>query len=192
LEIVLKAPDLISDPETTYHTLRMTVYAALFASLMAAGAVVAIPIGPVPIVLQNLFVLLAGLLLGGKWGMVSVGIYLAAGFIGLPVFSGGTGGIGRFAGPTGGYLVGFLPAAGIVGVAVEKLGSRLIVRVGAMVAATIVVYALGVGWLKFWTEMSWSKALIVGCYPFLPGDVIKIVVAASLYRVLYPLIHRTE
>jgi biotin transport system substrate-specific component len=97
----------IMDPSTS---LRMTVYASLMAALIAAGAYMALPIGPVPIVLQNLFVFLSGLLLGPRWGVASIGVYLMAGALGLPVFAGGVGGIGRFAGPTGGYLLGYLPA----------------------------------------------------------------------------------
>lgn len=84
--------------------IRMTVYASLFAALTAAGAYLSIPIGPVPIVLQNLFILLSGLLLGSRWGPASVAVYLLAGACGLPVFAGGMGGIGRLVGPTGGYL----------------------------------------------------------------------------------------
>ncbi|NQU65132.1 MAG: biotin transporter BioY, partial [SAR324 cluster bacterium] len=72
--------------------LRPTVYASLFAALISAGAFMAIPIGPVPIVLQNMFVLLAGVILGWKWGVASVLIYLLAGAVGFPVFSGGRGG----------------------------------------------------------------------------------------------------
>ena len=78
------------------NQLRMMVYASLFAALTAVGAFLAIPIGPVPIVLQNMFVYLAGLLLGGRWGLASVGVYLLAGASGLPVFAGGLGGISRF------------------------------------------------------------------------------------------------
>ena len=92
--------------------LRRTVQASLFAALIAAGAFLAVPIGPVPIVLQNMFVLLAGLLLGPRWGLAGVGIYLLAGAIGLPVFAGGTGGIGRMLGPTGGVSPG-LSAGGL-------------------------------------------------------------------------------
>ncbi len=99
--------------------LRMTVYASLLAALTAAGAFMAIPIGPVPIVLQNLFIMLSGLLLGSRWGFASVAIYLLAGACGLPVFAGGTGGIGKFAGPTGGYLIGFLPAVYVIGLISE-------------------------------------------------------------------------
>ena len=97
--------------------LQSTVYASLFAALIACGAYLAIPIpiSPVPIVLQNLFVLLAGLLLGGRWGLASVGIYLLAGAVGLPVFTGGKGGVAHFFGPTGGYLVGFAASVFVAG-----------------------------------------------------------------------------
>ena len=88
----------------------MTVFASLLAALMAAGAYLSIPIGPVPIVLQNMFVLLAGLLLGSRWGLAGVAAYFLTGLCGLPVFAGGLGGIGRIVGPTGGYLIGYLPA----------------------------------------------------------------------------------
>ena len=91
------------------NQLRMMVYASLFAALTAVGAFLALPIGPVPIVLQNMFVFLAGLLLGSRWGLASVGVYLLAGAVGLPVFAGGLGGLGRLIGPTGGYLIGYLP-----------------------------------------------------------------------------------
>ncbi|MCK7505939.1 MAG: biotin transporter BioY [Desulfobacterales bacterium] len=87
------------------------VYASLFAALTAVGAYLFVPIGPVPIVLQNMFVFLAGLLLGSRWGLASVAVYLLAGICGLPVFAGGTGGIGRFVGPTGRVSAG-LPAGG--------------------------------------------------------------------------------
>lgn len=173
-----------TSPEDANLSFRMSIYAALFASLMAAGAAIAIPVGPVPIVLQNLFVLLAGLVLGGKWGAASVGIYLFAGAVGLPVFSGGTGGIGRFVGPTGGYLIGFLPAVYIVGKTVEKLGTRPIVLIFAMIAGTAMIYVPGVVWLKTLTGMSWIKALTVGCLPFLPGDAIKITAAVSIHRAI--------
>jgi biotin transport system substrate-specific component len=95
--------------------LQYMVYASLMAALTAVGAYVHIPLGPVPIVLQNLFVLLAGLLLGSRWGAISIGIYLLVGAIGIPVFAGAKGGIAHFMGPTGGYLFGFLLASYITG-----------------------------------------------------------------------------
>lgn len=168
--------------------LRMTVYASLFAALITAGAYIFIPIGPVPIVLQNLFVLLTGLLLGPRWGLASVGVYLLAGLCGLPVFAGGTGGIGRLFGPTGGYLVGYLPAVFLAGWISEKGDHRPVFDVLAMVAAMIAVYGLGVSWLKFMSGMSPGKSLAVGMLPFLPGDAVKIAAAAAIARTLRPVI----
>ena len=108
------------------NQLRMMVYASLFAALTAVGAFLAIPIGPVPIVLQNMFVYLAGLLLGGRWGLASVGVYLLAGACGLPVFAGGLGGISRLIGPTGGYLIGYLPAVFLNGKNSQKSTPRAV------------------------------------------------------------------
>src|SRR3989339_593879 len=123
--------------------LRMTVYASLLAAMTAAGAYVAIPIGPVPIVLQNFFVFLTGLLLGSRWGAAGVAVYLLAGACGLPVFAGGTGGIGRLLGPTGGYLLGYLAAAYVIGLITEKAKRHWLVDVAAMIAGTLVIYAAG-------------------------------------------------
>lgn len=168
--------------------LRLTVYASLMAALMAAGAFIAIPVGPVPIVLQNMFIMLAGLLLGGRWGVASVAVYLLAGACGLPVFAGGTGGIARFAGPTGGYLLGYLPAVWIVGFASERGKGSLFMDVAGMVAGSAIVYGVGVSWLKVVTGMTYAKAMTVGMLPFLPGDAAKIVAAAMIARSLRPVI----
>jgi biotin transport system substrate-specific component len=171
--------------------LKKMVYAALMAALTAAGAYIAIPIGPVPIVLQNLFVLLAGLLLGGRWGLICMGVYLMAGAVGLPVFAGGTGGIGKFVGPTGGYLLGFAAAAYLVGI-LSKLGNgRILVDVLAMVAGTLVIYVFGVSWLKMVTGMSVVKAVSLGMLPFLPGDALKIAAAIPIARALRPMMEGT-
>lgn len=172
----------------TSHQLRMTVYASLFAALIAAGAYLAIPIGPVPIVLQNFFVMLAGLLLGGVWGMGAVGLYLLAGAVGLPVFAGGTGGIGRLLGPTGGYLLGYIPAVFLIGILSEKGKGKIFIDVLAMICGTVIIYAFGVSWLKTVTGMAWGKALAAGMYPFLPGDILKIVAAIPVARTLRPFV----
>ena len=171
--------------------LHQTVYASLFAALIAAGAFLAIPIGPVPIVLQNLFVMLAGLLLGGRWGAISIGVYLMAGAAGLPVFAGGTGGVGKFVGPTGGYLLGFVAAAYLIGMIAERGRGRMSIDVLAMVAGTAIIYAFGVPWLKVITGMSLSKAVSVGMLPFLIGDVLKIAAAIPIARALRPMIDGT-
>jgi biotin transport system substrate-specific component len=189
----------MTDPETTTdkeadhlavldrRQIRMMVYAALIAALTAAGAWIAIPVGPVPVVLQNLFVYLAGLLLGSRWGLISIAVYLLAGACGLPVFAGAMGGLGRFAGPTGGYLVGFLPAVFLVGLVSERK-PHMAFDLLAMVLATAVIYACGVFWLQTLTGMGWEKALAVGMIPFLPGDAVKIAAAAGIARALRPMI----
>jgi biotin transport system substrate-specific component len=174
--------------DASTRQLKRMVYAALMAALTAAGAFIAIPIGPVPIVLQNLFVMLAGLLLGGRWGLISIGVYLLAGAVGLPVFAGGTGGIGKFAGPTGGYLLGFAAAAYLIGILSERGRGRVVVDVMAMVAGTAIVYTFGVSWLKVVTGMSLSKAVAVGMLPFLIGDALKIAAAIPIARALRPMI----
>ena len=172
----------------SYSQLRMLVFASLMAALMTAGAYISIPVGPVPIVLQNMFVFLAGLLLGSRWGLASVGVYLLAGACGLPVFAGGMGGIGRIVGPTGGYLIGYLPAVFIVGYISEKGKNRIAWDVVGMLAGTIVLYACGVTWLKTLTGMPWPKTLAVGMLPFLIGDVLKIVAAAAIAKAIRPII----
>jgi biotin transport system substrate-specific component len=172
--------------------LQMMVYASLLAALTAVGAYISIPIGPVPIVLQSLFILLAGLLLGSVWGAVSVGVYLIAGLFGLPVFAGGTGGIGRFLGPTGGYLIGFLPAVYITGLISGKSKNRVSIDVLAMICGSLIIYAFGISWLKIVTGMGFNKAVAVGMIPFLPGDALKIAAAAFISRSVKPLMRNSR
>ena len=169
--------------------LQLIVYASLMAALISVGAylTVPIPIGPIPLVLQNLFVFLAGLLLGSLWGLASVGIYLLVGAIGLPVFVGGTGGLAHFLGPTGGYLFGFAAAAFVIGYLAERLRDYVVGDVVAVVAGVLMVFLFGVPWLKLVTGMSWEKALLVGMLPFLPGDAIKAVAAVILARAIRPM-----
>lgn len=171
--------------------LRSMVLASLFAALTAVGALIALPIGPVPVVLQNFFAMLMALLLGPRWALAGIGVYLLAGALGLPVFAGGTSGLARFAGPTGGYLVGYLPCVALIGwVSVRGRGHRMM-DVLAMVSGTAALYACGVAWLKLVTGMTWGKALGVGVIPFLPGDIAKIIAAALVIKSLRQLITRT-
>jgi biotin transport system substrate-specific component len=169
----------------------MLVFASLMAALMTAGAYISIPVGPVPIVLQNMFVFLTGLLLGSRWGLASVGVYLLTGACGLPVFAGGMGGIGRIVGPTGGYLIGYLPAVFAVGYISEKGKGRVARDIIGMLAGTILVYACGVTWLQTLTGMPWPKTLAVGMYPFLIGDALKMAAAAAIARAIRPIIRVT-
>jgi biotin transport system substrate-specific component len=115
-----------------------------------------------------------------------VGVYLLAGACGLPVFAGGLGGIGRFIGPTGGYLIGYLPAVFIIGKMSQKENPRLISDVLAMICGTLVLYTCGVSWLKIVTGISPAKALALGMAPFLIGDAAKIAAAAAIAKALRP------
>ncbi len=163
------------------------VLASLFAALTAAGAYMAVPVGPVPIVLQNMFVFLAGLLLCSRWGLASVAVYLLAGIVGLPVFAGGTGGVGRILGPTGGFLLGYLPVVFLIGRLTERRSAVILRDVAAMVTGALLLYACGVPWLKLVTGMPWDKALALGVLPFLPGDALKIAAAALIAKSLRPI-----
>jgi biotin transport system substrate-specific component len=175
--------------------LQLTVYASLMAALIAVGAYLQIPLplGPVPLVLQNLFVLLAGLILGSRWGLASVGIYLLVGAIGLPVFVGGKGGLAHFLGPTGGYLLGFAACALVTGYLAENLRDHAFKDVLAVILGSLVIYLFGVPWLKLITAMPWEKAVFVGMVPFLPGDALKAAAAVLLARAIRPTVqHQLE
>jgi biotin transport system substrate-specific component len=159
---------------------------ALFAALTAAGTFIAIPLpfSPVPVTLQNLFAVLAGLCLGPFLGSLSVALYLAAGALGAPVFAGASGGIARLLGPTGGYLLGYLFAAFVAGLIVGQPRTdkhsppwRLIL---AAVLGLLVVYVPGMLRLKQLMGFGWVQALAGGLLPFLPGDAAKVVVAGLI------------
>ena len=170
------------------YQLRMSAYASLLAALMVVGAYLASPIGPVPVVLQNMFVFLAPLVLGRRWGLASVSVYLLAGACGLPVFAGGMGGIGRFIGPTGGFLLGYLPTVLLIGMLTSGKRPLFWRDVMAMILGSVILYACGLSWLKYILGLSWSKALAVGMFPFLIGDAFKIVAAAAMAKSLRPVL----
>lgn len=163
---------------------------AFFAALTALGAQIAIrlPFSPVPITLQVLMVIAAGLVLGSKRGFVSQLGYLTAGILGLPVFAGGTGGVAVLFGPTGGYLVAFPVAAFAAGWLSERLQGHA--RVGSFLAALAAIAILYVGgslWLGVWlrgTAVHSLQAAYVGAWnlgvkPFILVDLAKALLAAA-------------
>lgn len=172
------------------QTLRFSVLSSMMAALMAIGAYLHIPIGPVPLVLTNLFVLLSGLLLGGRWGLISATLYLFVGAMGMPVFYGGKGGLAHLIGPTGGYLFGFLFSAGIVGFISDRFHSSLPGDIIAVMIGSLIIYAFGVPWLKMMTKISWDKAYMIGMIPFLPGDALKAGISIILGRAVRPILYR--
>jgi biotin transport system substrate-specific component len=157
---------------------------ALFTALIAAGAFVTLPLGPVPFTLQPLFVLLAGLVLGPRLGALSVVAYLVLGLI-APVYAGGTSGLGVLFGPTGGYLLGFVLGAwvaGVVGRSRDTSTPRL--AMGAL-AGLLPIYLLGATWLAISLHATDLRVVLVsGVLQFLPFDIIKAVVAGVLAHAL--------
>lgn len=154
------------------------ILVALFSATIALSAQVAIPLPftPVPITMQTLTVLLTGMLLGSRLGVATLVAYLVEGVIGLPVFTQWGAGIGHLVGPTGGYLIGFVFAAGLVGFLAERgWDRRWWTTLLAMVLGNLVIYAFGVGWLS--TFLGLGAALAKGMLPFLVGDAIKIALA---------------
>jgi biotin transport system substrate-specific component len=162
------------------------VFVALFAALISAGAFIAVPIGPVPIALQNFFTLLSGLALGPVLGTAAVGLFLAAGAIGAPVFAnnGSSMGIARLLGPSGGFLFGYLLSALAAGfiVGFPRPGVKTPVWriVLAVASGLLVVYIPGLIRLKFVMNIDWRKTFIVGFIPFMIGDTIKGVIAGLI------------
>lgn len=167
--------------KTTTYQLIVT---ALFAAIMCIAGPLSVPIGPVPISLTNLVIYIAVFLLGTKTGTLSYVIYLLLGAVGLPVFSGYAGGLGKLAGPTGGYLIGFIPMALICGIVVKMWGTQsktnyVLLFVG-MALATIVAYALGTAWFVYQMQVDVWYALTICVFPFLIGDAAKIIIAILL------------
>lgn len=161
-----------------------TAMCALFAALTAVFSQIAIPIGPVPINLATLAVFCAGALLGPSLGALSLAIYVIIGAAGAPVFSLFRGGIGILTGPTGGYIVGYIPAAFIVGLLIEKLNKskKIYIYPAAMLCGMLTYFILGTAWFMFSTGTGFLGALMVCVVPFLPGDFLKIAVATMLAK----------
>lgn len=152
---------------------------SLFIALSAQIAV-QLPFSPVPVTGQTLAVLLVGALLGSRRGALAVLAYIAEGLAGLPVFAGGAAGLARLAGPTGGYLIGFVVAAYVVGLLAERGWDRRFgTTVAAMTLGNGVIYAIGATWLAVFVGGA-AQAWSLGVLPFLPGDALKIILAAVL------------
>lgn len=162
------------------------------AVLVALVAQVELPLKPVPITLQTLAVLLVGAALGWKRGAASMTTYLLAGAAGLPVFAGGSAGLAKFAGPTGGYLLSYIFAAALVGWLVQRyaLDRKPAGAALAMLAASAVIYGLGLTWLGLVTGLKGQALLTAGLTPFLVGDALKIGLAALLLPGAWALVRR--
>ena len=167
------------------NSVKTMTMCAIMAALMCILGPMSIPIGAVPISFTNLVIYLAVYLLGAKMGCISYLIYMLLGAVGLPVFSGYTGGIAKLAGPTGGYLVGFILLALISGIVLEKTNRNVIWSFVGMVAGTAVAYLFGTVWFVIQAQCTVSYAVSVCVFPFIPCDLIKMVIAIALGKVVF-------
>lgn len=180
-------------------------FIALFAAVICVGCFIKIPVGVVPVVLQNALCILTGVLLGGFLGGAPAALFLLAGLIGLPVYSGGSGGIAVWLGPTGGFLPGYLLgalAAGLIAgkpsVTEKKIMLKTALRVtAAIVAGMVILYIPGVIRFAYWAlgagKVPADKSVVAytmgACViPYIPGDIIKTIVAVPVALKLRPVL----
>lgn len=156
------------------------VFVALFAAVITVCAQIQIPFGEVPFTLQTLGVFIASSLLGWKRGTLSVLVYVLLGLVGVPVFAGFSGGVGVLFGLTGGYIIGFIFTALIVGLMTEKLGKKLWVEIVSMILGLAVCYAFGTVWFMFQSKMGLVESLLLCVVPYLIADALKIAFSAVL------------
>jgi biotin transport system substrate-specific component len=156
---------------------------------LTAQIQIPLPFSPVPVTGQTFGVLLVAASLGAMLGPASVGLYVLEGAIGLPVYAGGASGIARLTGPTGGYLVGFVAAAFVIGALVRRgWDRRIATAAAAMLAGEVLIYAFGLAWLaRFPLPVGVLEA---GLYPFIVGDLYKLALAAVALPAAWRLVRR--
>lgn len=180
--VVPAAPRLVLADRVLGRSLPLdVVLVATGAALTALLAQVAVPLYPVPITGQTLAVLLVGATLGAARGALSLALYAVLGILGLPVFSDYASGVDVILGPTGGYIIGFIVSAALVGWLSERAWERQILKALATFAAgTLVVFAVGLPWLSVALGLDLWQTLNGGLFPFLIGGAIKALIAAGL------------
>ena len=172
--------------ETAGNLARNIILALAGSLLIALCARIQVPMYPVPMTMQTFAVLLIGLAFGWRLGAATVALYLVEGAAGLPVFASG-GGLHHLIGPTGGYLIGFLPAAALVGWLAEQGWGRPAVRIFlAMLIGSAIIYLLGVTWLA--QLVGFEKAITAGMMPFIVGDAAKAALAATVLPLAWQII----
>lgn len=157
---------------------------ALFAALSAVFSQIIIPIGPIPINLGLLAIFICGGALGWKNGTISISIYILLGLVGVPVFTGFQGGFAKIAGPTGGYIIGYLFAVFIVGLTASKLGRKVWALAVGMIIGLILCYTFGTVWFMILMGQGLIESLILCVFPFIIGDAVKIIVAILIIKAL--------
>jgi biotin transport system substrate-specific component len=173
-------------------------FIAAGAALTAGAAQIVIPMWPVPITGQTFAVLFVGATLGSLRGALSMLLYVGLGVAGLPIFAEGGAGLAKVMGPTGGYLLGFVLAAALVGWLAQRQWDRKVLgTIGAFLAGTAVIYAVGLPWLsvalgQLGLPNDLNATLQAGLYPFIPGDLLKAAIAGGLLPVIWKLSNRAK
>ena len=163
-------------------TTREMALTAIFTALTAIGAFISIPIGPVPITLQTLFVLLSGILLGSKLGTLSQIVYIALALVGIPIFSGFSGGPQILLKPSFGFAIGFVFATYIIGKKTNEVTSPKKIYFATLIGS-LVIYLFGLPYMHYilnnvmGMELSFSEVFKMGCLLFIPGDLLKLILA---------------
>lgn len=168
------------DSHKSRFSVKDMVFTAMFAALIAVCSLLSIPVGEVPVTLQTFAVCLSAAMLGWKRGTLSVLIYILLGAVGIPIFAGMKGGFGVLAGPTGGYIVGFLLTALIIGVTADKSGRRALPLTLSMILGVLACYAVGTVWFMVVTKMHIGESLMLCVVPFLIPDAVKLAAAVLL------------
>jgi biotin transport system substrate-specific component len=173
--------------------LLLVVGGVVFVALLAQIRIV-LPFTPVPITGQTLGVILIGATYGVRLGFLTLATYVVVGLGGLPVFAGGAAGLARLFGPTGGYLVAFPLAAALMGWLVQRFGvDRHPLRMaGSMALCSILILGLGSTWLAIVLQTNMADALAKGAFPFIPGDLVKMTIAALLLPGAWRVVGRTD
>lgn len=165
---------------------------ALMAALMCALCPLSIPIGPIPVSLGTFVMMLTVYLLGTRNALISCAVYLLLGAVGMPVFSGFQGGLAKLAGPTGGYLIGYLGLIAAAGVVIRLGKGSFPAALAGMVLGVAVDYAFGTAWFVIQTGSTLAHAMTVCVYPFIPVDAAKAVAAALLGRLIRPALEKAR
>ncbi len=179
-------------PRSAVMTASLVVGFALLTAL-AAQIVIPLPFTPVPITGQTFAVLLAGASLGATAGAASQGLYLALGAVGLPFYAGGASGWTIVQGATGGYLLGFIVAAWVIGKLAERRQDRIVMTaIPAFLFGSLLIHVIGVPWLAANLDVGWTEAAALGSVPFIPGDLAKIALAGLLLPAAWKLVDAAD
>lgn len=162
--------------KSNIYPLAMT---AMMAAVISAVSPFAVPIGPISLSLCTLLLYMTPYILGWQRGALATLVFILLGMVGMPVFTGFQGGIGKVLGPTGGYIAGYIPLVIITGLAIRFFPRNRVFQFLGMIAATAVLYTLGTAWFCVQSQSDLQRALGLCVLPFIPGDLIKMVIAMA-------------